>query len=192
MPLVQAALVGARKGLLARDSFDRPDDSGSLGAADSGQAWTQLYGAGGIVSSTARLTSDAAAYLELKRSDAEAECSILATVDEPIHPGLLFRAVNDTNFWYLELRFNSDLLRLVKRVANVDTVVFSESFALGINIRYKVRVKGAGPTIGVYMNDTLRSTVSDSAHQGATRHGLFQAGASSNNRWDDFRVTGAR
>ena len=50
MPLVQAALMGAKKGLIAEDRFDRPD-AGALGAADSGQVWTQFYGGGGIVSS---------------------------------------------------------------------------------------------------------------------------------------------
>ena len=191
MPLVQAALIGAKKGLIAEDRFDRPD-AGALGAADTGQIWTQFYGGGGIVSSAARLTSDAAAYLELYRSDVEVECTIRATVDEPIHPGLVFRAVDTDDLWYVELRISGDQIRLVKRVANLDTEVFSESIALGLNVRYKVKVKGIGPSISVYLDDTLRSTVSDSQHQNGTRHGLFQAGGSSNYRWDDFQVSRAK
>lgn len=84
--------------------------------------------------------------------------------------GVIFRAVDTSNYWIWKYDYPGGTTNLIKVVAGVSTVVDSIT---GIISLPKVVVTPT--TISLYMGETLKATATDSTHSAGTKVGIYGA-----------------
>lgn len=181
----------AVSGPLVSDTFDRADTGTSLGVADTGQTWTPLAGTWGIETNRAYAVgsdpADRQVVVEAGAADVVVAVDV-AVLDSGGGTGLLFRGVDASNYWI----FTSEGTRwaLYKRVAGTHTLVaaLTETPVAG---RWEVTCSGS--TITCKIDGVTKMTVTDTAHQAATRHGMriYRLNATTSSRYDNFTVAAA-
>jgi len=151
--LVQAALVGSRKGLIVKDSFDRAD-AAALGAADSGQAWSAADGTWGVIGARCYLSSATAhgsVVMELRTPDIDMEVDCrLSTAVNRADFGPLFRNIDNSNYLLgvLGKVVGVDHIALYKREAGAFTQLAEVASAGLVEGRtYKFRIVARGTRI---------------------------------------------
>ena len=81
--------------------------------------------------------------------------------------GLTVRQTDPDNLYFLTLR-NNNTISLRKRVNGVVTVLQSNSMAVLLNRRYKLRLEAIGSRINAYVDGQLRINVTDRSLRGGT------------------------
>lgn len=166
------------------DSFDRANNSSSLGTADSGQAWVALAGTWGILSNQAYLVSSTGndmAYIDAGLSD----CTVTAVIqgDVDAHWRIAARIIDVLNALVLTVTATSlTIFRVTagggSAIANATGLTVTVGDRLGIDCR--------GSDISIVQNGNTLVTASETQGQLSTKHGL-QADATALGRWNDFR-----
>lgn len=177
----------ASTGVLVTDSFDRADDAGSLGNADTGQTW-QVHGTGSILTNRARFVALGStptaglAWIDSGGSDGTLEVTF-TTLNNSI--SLLFRLTDANN--YLQLNWDGGIgWRLLKREAGVLGTV--DTFAGGAANGDVMTVILSGSSIDCEKNAVALGSTTSSFNQAATNHGIG-CHANVGHRWDDFSYT---
>lgn len=172
--------------LLSADSFNRTDSTTSLGSTDGAGSldpltWTQDRGTWGIENNQA-YTSAALSVSKATVDLALADVDLTVEVTVSNAQGLTFRYVDLNNYWYFTVEGTSTTLNRVS--AGVDTLISTASSG-GLG---PLRVIAVGAAIGCFRNGLLRHRTVDSAHQTATKHGLFNK-AFTTNRLDNWSAS---
>lgn len=177
-------LLSSKK-ITIQDSFTRSDNATSLGNADTGQPWTVINGTAGISSNQARIASISSdrAIPNINADIANCSVEIQFAVIE-LNMFLAYRVQDISNFWMVQQDV-AGKYTLWKRNAGTFTQMgqFTGTVANGDMIR----VVMSGSSIQVYINGTLRISVSDAHLSTATRHG-FGSPTAGTARFDNFRV----
>lgn len=164
----QAAASAGNPPWIIGDRFRRAD-SGSIGNADSGQAWSAT-GAWGISSNQAYIASASNAKLNFNIGISDFYCE----VDFPAISGgvseeqwLTFRITDANNFLRYGIRGGGQIC--LQRVAGSATdLALCGLYVLGD----RLSVWANGPTVWVGLNGQRRMKVTESANQAATTVGL--------------------
>jgi hypothetical protein len=170
--------VTSQKRFVVHDSFNRAD--GSLGTADSGQLWISggLSGTFSILGNVARATATSHNYLQ-GVSDGEISATI---VTKHNLSGITFREVDYQNTF--RLICNYERWDLQKRVSGATTTLAEIPGAASGDV---LRVSMRGDTINVYVNGSLKATVTDTYNLTETSCGLYN-GESGTFEIDEFFV----
>lgn len=165
------------------DTFTRA--AGAIGNAETGQAWAN-FGGGTIVvngsnqATTGVSSSNSGAVVDCAAADAVYQCTLLS---QDVNPGgLIFRWVDDTNFWVLQ-NVGSTQLYLRKFVAGVYTdniiaVTFSASDVFTVTC--------AGNSIITQLNGVQKHNITDTFNNTGTKGGLL---ARPSALYDTFSIT---
>lgn len=175
--------VGVRT--LVSDTFTRADSTSTLGSADTGQAWSAQVGTWGISGNQAcetLATGSANAVVDAGVADGEAEVDVTWQSGQG---GLVARSV-DGNDLLLAIIY-AGTLELYKIVAGLSTALGSYAWTPVMGTTYNLRISARGSAIKVYLDGTERIAVTETAHQSATKWGIW-ASSSSANRFDNFKV----
>lgn len=175
----------APSGPAVSDDFSEADGTSLSGkATDTGQSWVQTSGTWTVQTQKAKCVAVAANQIVQVESGL-ADCTVSATIVwGEQYPGLTFRFVDASNFWLCLFNSSNTAIQLSKFVAGAQTVVATAACTASP----LMKVELSGSTIKAYIDGALLTTVTDSAHQTATKHGLFAYGTGTST-WDDFSVT---
>jgi hypothetical protein len=163
------------------DSFNRAN-SGSLGSADTGQAWSLLAGTFGITSNQASGTNGVQSHATIDAGISDCTVAVDAVVFVPSigETGMCFRATDTNNLWI------TNTTGLFKRVAGSFTSMGSFAYVAGDRISAVL----SGSSIVMKKNGVTILSVTDSFNSTATKHGLrVNSDGTSVSRWDNFLVT---
>ena len=164
-------------GIIVSDSFDRADNATSLGAADTGQAWTATGLTAGIQGGMAyfpTVSGFGIATVETLHADVDVTCSlILRTSADQSRGVLLLRGDGSVaNRWSLNCDSTGTNLVLSKVVASVSTNVQTAAFAVTLGQSYAIRVVAKGSAWTVYVNGVSTITATDAALSTLTKCGI--------------------
>jgi hypothetical protein len=128
------------------------------------------------------------AYLNASTSDGIVSADWTPAASGP-NSGVIFRVLNDYNYWFAGYGHQSTKLGLFKYVSGSAVLVaFVDPGPVQGRSHY-IEVRLAGSTIEVWWNGVLRLQTSDAYAQTATRHGLMWGGcADSTSTFDNFAV----
>lgn len=134
-------------------------------AAAPNYAWISAGVADGIVSATIRLSATANSYT-----------------------GLMVHVADSANM--MEIAMNSFLseLSVTQNVAGVRAAISTAAITFTAGSDYVLAVRTVGPTMTVFVDDTLEITITDTDGETNTSWGLFQFDAITDASWDNFRV----
>lgn len=194
------ALNWAGERVYSEDTFTRADSASTMGSAESGQAWTPSSGTWGVASNKAYSASDAdddLTLLESSVANARLSCTIsgnLHTFGNGRFPQLVFRAVDASNFLYVDMAVGN--VRLWKRVAGTFTMITQAATTTTSGQDYAITVDYNGALVLVYVDGIWKftSVLTGTEYAGvlsATKVGLhiFKAGSPANvARFDNFLV----
>lgn len=188
--IVNPFAFSAGGGLPIEDDFNRADTDAGLGTSSSGHTWltggtgNNTWGIEGNRAYKVGASINAVAYIESTLSDCAVEAT-LQTFD--IRSGVSFRFSDNSNWWFAYW-LTSTGFQVRKMVAGSSNLVFSHTQTGANGDTLKVIL--IGDQIEVYINGSLKTTITDSFNQTATKHGLFrQSGGSGLERWEDFSIT---
>lgn len=175
------------------DSFSRPDNALTMSNADTGQAWTAQLGIWGI--SNGRAYCTAGAYgVHIATIPGIADAIVEASMAYDVGNSdvwLLFRYVDNANYWGVWVWNVTGNLFLYKQVGGVFTIMGFYAAGIASGVTSIIRVILSGSSIIVYLNGEQRFNIIDAALAGATVCGIKQEGsAGDNSRFDNFRVLG--
>lgn len=176
--------------LLSADSFNRAN-SGSLGATDGAGSldpltWVNEVGAFGIVSNRATVISGPARST-LNLSTGDVDISALCVAEANRNEGILFRWVDNSNYWAFTQSLGHMLLfKLQAGSPTFQTMITNPPLNSGDTLR----VITYGSSIQCFINGVLIATVTDSFNVTAPKHGLYQqVGSGIDSVWDNFSVS---
>jgi len=183
---IVAAVLSPRRRVLAFDSFTRADNAGSLGNAESGQAWATSTGNAFGISSNQAYNTDTSntvsiASVDVGATDVRVVCSVTRTTQIA---GVVFRLVDGSNYWSVNLGGASTTL--VKTVSGSPTTV--ATLAQAFSGASLIEVIARGPAISVLVNGVALPVANDAALAAGTRCGLFRQQTVNNSRHDNFLV----
>jgi len=154
----------------AYDEFTRAD--GAIGTSTSGHVWTNIRGtfeiAGNKVKPT--VTGWSVAAIETGRSDGWFEIDF--TLSASGWQGVVFRAVDDENYWAFVYRVSTNIAQLYKWINNTATGVTNTPMSLTAGTTHRLRVLAHGTRINCYIDDTYCVTTTSSDLQTATIAGV--------------------
>lgn len=168
--------------ILISDSFNRTNNTTSLGTTDTGQTWVVVSGTWGIISNQAYApipTNPSIAYVDAGISD----ISVTETITWISNEGFVFRYTDASN--HLLVRISSTGLGLFKNVTGTSTSIGNYAFT-PTTTTYTLKVVAQGSSITVYLDGTQRITATETFNQTSTKVGMREA--SSSGRLDDFLV----
>lgn len=182
MPVPSMMLLAATGGGVASitDSFNRAN-SGTLGTADTGQAWTTHAGTFSIVSNKASSTNASgviAATLDASLADIDYSIDMTLHASGSSNPGMVFRWSDINNFF--EFTVTASFCRLYRRLAGTFTSVGSSVLALSPGSTYTFRVHAVGSAITCYANGVAVISATNTALTTNTRCGIGVALESGN------------
>lgn len=154
------------------DTFNRTDNSTSLGNTDTGQPWSVIRGTWGILSNAAYPANGCPApgYAVVDTGKSDGILEVTATVN-PQDARVPFRVIDQDNLYWVERKGGSPApYELDKRVAGVQSFLGSTSGIAATN-GDKIKVVLSGSSIKVYINDKLAISATDSAIN-STKHGI--------------------
>ncbi len=106
---------------------------------------------------------------------------------ENVAAGIVFRSLDNNNFYMWQLNASSGKLRPHKKVGGTYTVIKEVAYAFQTNVAYDVKIVTSGSTIQTYINGSLVDTTTD------TTFGLgpigFRTGATESFFVDNLTVT---
>lgn len=172
------------------ETFSNTDGTNLHGKATTtgGKTWTVGNGTFDCNSGKGRataVTGSAYATIASGLADFDMSCDVLVaagTVD-----GVIFRMVDGSNYWRVDLQASNDRIVVARAVAGVETNYISGTFTVDTGVTYVVRVTGVAGAINVYVDGVLRRTISDTTHATATKHGIIAA--STTTRFDNLTLT---
>jgi hypothetical protein len=180
--------------VLVSDSFNRANNTTSLGSTDSynggtSKAW-QIFGTAvyGINNNQAYISQSAttghgSAYIEVNSADV-AVTSTFSVIGAGEFPKIAFRIVDAENMLMLMADSGTGNYLLYKYVSGSSTdIATGTSFANGDVIRVEVN----GSNIKVFKNGTSIINVTETSYQTATKHGLMLY-KYPNSRMDNFII----
>lgn len=186
-----ASTASASATTVVSDSFDRVDNSTSLGNAETGQTWSLGNGSTAgtsinqaYMSNCVGVTDDCYAVVDSKISDGTVQV-LLST--NPQDSRVIFRYVDGNNMYFVENKGTG--YGLYKRVEKVDSELgFFDTTPKDKDV---IKIDFTGSTINVSINGTPRITKTDVSFLTRTEHGIgiFQGKNVTKARFDDFTVT---
>lgn len=174
-------------------SFDAPNSVTALPQAESRHTWEITAGVFGIDTNQAYMSTaggsvQALAFIESFLADCDVQVTF-ATADRAQGMRVAFRvssAPSQTYKWEgFVVQANASNYELLRYSGGVMTSL--ATYSTTPTNGDVIRVSGSASTIKVYINGTLRMTVTDTFNQGATKHGL-SSNVTGLARWNDFRV----
>ena len=113
------------------------------------------------------------------------------------YPSIIFRYKNLNQFYMLQLRMSDNVLRLYKRDTTYIQVGSDIPFTLNANTIYRIKIEAINNLIRVYLNDVLKTAITDSSYNTGKIGFRSYAGISyfdnvrvedlrTNNLYDDF------
>jgi len=172
-----------KSNMLVYDSFNRTDNTTTLGKADSGQTWETWSGTWGIASNQAYIssgTSNSKVAIESGSSD----CVItLKNSLQSAGNRILFRGVETNNHY--QFQTESSQFRIYKNEGGVSTMLGSNSTIIPSSGDI-LKVVLSGSSIKCFVNDNLVFDISNTFNQTSTKHGMMLN--NSVGRLDDFKV----
>lgn len=176
----------AKSKLIVYDSFNRPDNSNSLGKTDTGQTWEVLSATWGIVNNQAYCPSPSASNDSFAVISTEADCAVEVTLAlYGISMRVGFRVSDKNNGFILNCEVGK--AHLYRRNNGAFTSIGSYGLQWKSGDKVKIVLKGA--SIKVHVNDIEVLSVTDSFNINVKKHGLGNYDSSAC-RWDDFKVVG--
>jgi hypothetical protein len=183
--LLMPAAEQAKAGLLAADTFTRPDDPSGLGTAETGQTWEILAGAWATASGKATAAVTGTAAINVGAADVDVLALIVPASGAP---GVVFRSGTDnTTRLTVQLDVTNSLFNLQKTVGGTTTSLGSATQTITPGTPYIVRVVALGSSItcdlawpGGRLTPSLTYTLSggeQTTFGGLTRCGLRNTGA---------------
>lgn len=168
------------------DNFNRADNNSSLGNANTGQPW-QVYGSRfGISSNQAYpVNNGPTTYAVVDSGSADGTLQVTVPVN-PQDTRIPFRVVDLNNMYWLERRGGSPPIYDVNKIVNGSRSSFPPLSVTAAN-GDRIKIVLSGPSIQVYINDTLASSITDSSIN-STKHGIGTYGTNAP-RFDDFSFT---
>jgi hypothetical protein len=174
------------------DSFNRADNSSSLGTTDTGQAWSTFQGTWGIGTNRAQAVTHAdndTAYVTTPSADMTISAKI-AAVTGVTAPGLIARATAVNNYYMAQAQFNggTNAFYLFKQVAGSYTQLGMSAVVPVVGDTFAI--SAIGTSIRVIVNGSTLISVTDSTFSVGTKAG-FRCGASGGGVtlfFDDFSV----
>lgn len=173
---------GRTPSTLVFDNFNRADNA-ALGTATSGQTWT--VAGMGIIGNAAAKTSGTSsiAFISGGSANGSVQFTEAALGEGANFYGLIFRRLDNANYWRLVVQQTS--LFLQKVVASSPTTMGSVTITRSVGNVYRAAFSGSN--IYCYVNGVLRINVSDAFNQTSTSHGLITANTT-DARMDNFLV----
>lgn len=169
------------------DDFNRADSSTTLNTSSSGHVWTPHVSTWGISNNQAYkpgLGADGLVTVDAGVSDCIIQVTLANIGDRP---GLSFRFVDTNNYWKW-YRIGGLGYVCIKVVGGTGTTMHTEVMSMANGDVLKVGL--SGNSIELYVNGSLKTTLTDSAHLTATEYGLYdEIGNDPNARWETFSVT---
>lgn len=177
--------------IIIKDSFNRADDTTTLGIAETGQTWKYDSSTWGISTneaypvSTTNTSFYSYAFIESGISDAVVQVKLSSLVRVMV---LLFRYADLNNLWFVRTNGNKNGYEIYKRVSGSWTL--KGSFA-GAAVGDTVKVSANGSVIKVYINDVEKASITDNSHITNTKHGIGKQddiGTATVAKFDDFII----
>lgn len=193
-------LTGASQQMRQRvgDGYGRADSNTTIGLAESGHAYilgnlalnTVVYGVasnrGYMVSSPTTTWTDGTIDTGLADCTVEALYAVLNTTDGN-HCGLAFRSTDPRNF-FLAILTTAGTASIEGYINGAGVMLASAAFGRGPLTTDVYKVVMSGTSISFYINGTLAVSLTSTARQTATRHGLVFYGAGNDGRMDNLKV----
>lgn len=184
-------LLAGGPSVLVSDRFERADAAGSLGTAETGQAWDPVSGTWGVAGTQAyKSASGGDGYNNCAIDAGAADCVVGVRItqfspSDPGFQGLCCRLSDDGN--YLRCLFYPAGYLLGRRDAGSFYTLAAGSWISGaLAAGELVEVRLAGSTIRILRGGVEEVALSSTFNQSATRHGLHSYYADV--RFDDFAV----
>jgi hypothetical protein len=176
--------------LIVYDSFDRANNTTSLGIADTGQEWQILSGSFGIWNNLAYRpirTATSLAIIESGNSNVEVEVEQIY-LGGFRNGGLVFRASDESNFLHFRWTSEGNSLQIYKFENNVATLILQKSMpAYEYNIPQNFKIIADGENIDCYVNGAREFSIAETFNQNATKHGIRMQSDGDMN-WNNFAV----
>jgi hypothetical protein len=177
---------GAVSRYLVRDGFNRADAAGTLGTAETGQAWEAIAGTAFGISGGQAYHTDTANTLCISTINAGAAnvritCGVSRTTQVA---GVAFRVTDASNYWTVSMSGGGTTL--TKTVAGTPSNAASSATTFSGLTAVEVQANGSG--ISVYVNGSLLLSATDSFSATATKHGMMRQQTVNNSRHDNFTV----
>lgn len=140
-----------------------------------------------------RFTDGDLATIEAGLSDLSISCSLIpfSTSGNRSYPGLVFRYVDSSNFWYIYPDSDNDVLNLYRVVSGTHMLTMGYPIALSSAVVITVEVRVQGPNITIFLDGRELVTYVSTVHQTGTKVGV-RVGKSGSPatapKWDSFTV----
>lgn len=176
----------------SQDNFDAKAGTTGLGVDQTGKTWQIRSGAGGVGSAdtiNAYFSSaNSLATIPVGQANCNLQVKYRAAGTGNVGGRIIFRYVDSTNYWFVENVSTGPALK--KLVAGTYTTLGSTTTPVAQDD--VIRVELNGDNITVYRNGVVEiATVTDSAHNTSTNHGLGVAGATTArfDEWDAYSLS---
>lgn len=172
--------------IIVQDSFNRVDNTSTLGNANTGQPWTQfnssLWGIIGNQAYLATRTNNDTTVIESGISDAKISVDIKLGSNE----GIVFRATDDSN--YLLVNITTTSTTFFRRQGGSYTSIGSVSVTRAVGTTYRLEITCEGSAVTVKVDGSTVITNTSTFNQTATKHGLRNGSTATTQRFDNFLV----
>jgi hypothetical protein len=148
--------------------------------------WSVITGTFNTNGTQATCTTGGLSMIDAGHADATVQALLPAMGGDM---GLLFRGVDNLNYWYWVWQAGFPRWNLTKVIGNVATIVLTTPTTPAPVAGDTLKLVLLGNQITGFLNATQIFTVSDAQHATTgTKHGLAGINASTN-AWDNFLVT---
>jgi|GEM_PF-1091051 len=172
-----------------RDSFTNPNSTSGLGFTDDGEAWVDWAGTWGTDTNRARAVSASGRTMSTIGAASDGTFTFTMPVAQN-GLGLVFRAVDEENYWRLAANTSTNTWLLVKTVDGTDSVV-SDAPGEYYTAADVMKIVASGTSIRVFRNGTEIMTADDPTLLYGGRAGPFAESAGGSGRIDDVTVPAA-
>lgn len=158
------------------DTFNRAN--GSVGAADSGQAWTFPVGTASSISSNQLICPDSSSIAMI--NSGVSDCLVAGMVNSPgaNNFSLVVRYASTTSYLLVNVA-NATTIQVITRNPSFSTLA---TYTVSLSYPFEIGCRMKGNSISALVNRQALGTVTSSINASAVSHGLSSA------TWDDFRV----
>lgn len=172
---------------VAVDSFNRVNNTTTLGSADTGQVWQPVAGTWGVYNNYARVYTSSGANDRVVLDAGAADVRVTARLvgSGANQARLIVRALDDANELYVGEAGGSTCI-LGKRSAGVLTTLADTGVTLAAGDLISVVM--IGTAITVYINGVQRASAVEGFNYLVTKHGFFVTAGATTKGFDDFKV----
>lgn len=178
--------------VIVSDSFDRANDAGTLGDADTGETWvpfTSTWGISGNKAYCSALSAATVGFVLVNAGAADVDITCDITMEAAKFPSLAARFADDEN--YILVQAVAGVVRLYKLVAGVVTELDAGSAGLTHpdGETHTWRIVCNGNSITTYLDGVQIHDATESAHATVENHGLrCYDGPLTTGRFDNFEI----